>query len=93
MIQIPRISNSDQAAYISTTPSPATGINCNGAIRNSNTKAITPAAMIDTSWLLPPLASLTAVRESAPLMAKPCDNAETMFTSPSARNSASALTS
>ena len=91
--QMPRMSSSDQAAYISTTPNPATGINCSGAIRNSKTKAMTAAAMTDTSWLLPPLASFTAVRESAPLMAKPCDSAETIFTSPSARNSASAFTS
>ncbi|MNE56848.1 hypothetical protein D3C80_1517840 [compost metagenome] len=62
-----------------------------GAVKNSKIRAITSAAMIPTSWLLPPTMSLTAVRESAPLMANPWDIPAARLLTPSATNSWLAL--
>ena len=44
---------------------------CNGDKKNNTTKPIKTAAMIDTNWVLPPLASLTAVRDEVPLTTNP----------------------
>ncbi|MOA45628.1 hypothetical protein D3C78_1680390 [compost metagenome] len=62
-----------------------------GAVKNSRIMAITRAAIIPTSWLLPPTMSLTAVRESAPLMANPWETPAAMLVTPRARNSWLAL--
>src|SRR5207342_3526628 len=45
------------------------------------------AATSPTACVLPPAASLMAVRESAPLMANPCDTADATFATPNAAKS------
>ena len=45
------------------------------------------AATTPVSWLLPPTESLTAVRESAPLIANPWSSPAPMSATPSAMNS------
>jgi hypothetical protein len=58
-------------------------------VKNSSTTAIAAAATSPAARVRPPAASFIAVRESAPLTAKPCDSAEAMLAAPSAANSRS----
>ncbi len=58
-----------------------------GPVRNSSVSASTAAATRPVTWLLPPIESLTAVRESAPLTAKPCRIPAPMLATPRAMNS------
>ncbi len=53
----------------------------------SSAMSIAAAAAAPASPLLPPAASLTAVRESVPAIAKPPRRPETRFPAPSAINS------
>ncbi|MNC44174.1 hypothetical protein D3C75_930710 [compost metagenome] len=85
------MSISPQPAISSTAPSAACGIHAIGAVKNSRIRAMTSAAMMPTSWLLPPTMSLTAVRESAPLMAKPWETPAARLLTPRATNSWLAL--
>ena len=55
--------------------------------------AIAAAVTRPTARVRPPAASLMAVRESAPLTAKPCDRAEATFAAPRAAKSWSGSTS
>ncbi|MNR37281.1 hypothetical protein D3C85_1552870 [compost metagenome] len=85
-----RTSSSETEAMISTAPSAAIGTKRRGSLRNTSTSAIDNAAMTPVSWVRPPAASLIAVRESAPLMAKLWLTAAAMLAAPRAANSRSA---
>ena len=58
-------------------------------MKKSSTSAIVAAATRPVTCVLPPMTSLIAVRESAPVTAKPCDRPAAMLQAPSAMNSRS----
>ena len=58
-------------------------------MKNSSTSAMANAAITLVIWVRPPLLSATAVRESAPLMAKPWEKEDAMLARPRAMNSRS----
>ena len=64
-------SNSPSAALISTAESTATGQQRERPGEEESSADSTAAATSPVTWLLPPTESFTAVRESAPLTAKP----------------------
>ena len=76
-------------ARISTAPSAATGTQASVPVRNSSTIAIAAAATSPVTCVRPPELSAIAVRESAPLTAKPCETAAATLAAPSAANSRS----
>ncbi|MCY1460891.1 hypothetical protein D9M71_784860 [compost metagenome] len=76
-----------QPAIISTAPSAGIGTQPSGPLNRISVRPITRATTMLTSWVLPPAMSLTAVRESAPLMAKPWEIPEPILARPRAMNS------
>ena len=85
-----RVSNSEIETNTSNAPKAATGTYCKGPVKNSNTTAIVAAATNPVTWVRPPAASATAVRESAPVTANPCEMADARLAAPNAANSRSA---
>ncbi|MCY1407544.1 hypothetical protein D9M71_228490 [compost metagenome] len=83
---------SPQPAIISTAPSAGIGTQPSGPLNSTSTRPITRATTTLTSWVLPPTMSFTAVRESAPLMAKPWETPAPILARPRAMNSWLALT-
>ncbi|ETD41056.1 hypothetical protein X922_32925 [Pseudomonas aeruginosa VRFPA08] len=80
-----------QPASNRTAPSAGIGTQPRGLFSSNRVAAITSAATRPTSWVLPPTMSFTAVRESAPLMAKPWETPAPMLARPRATNSWLAL--
>ncbi len=70
-----------------TAASAAVGTRASGALRKSRANSMAAAATTLTSWLLPPTALLTAVRESAPVTAKPWASPEARLLAPNAISS------
>ena len=87
------VSNSDSAANTSSAPKAAFGTYCRGPVKNRRTAAIAAAVTRPVTWVRPPEVSATAVRESAPVTANPCEMAEARLAAPKAASSRSASTS
>ncbi len=72
-----------------TAPSALLGRYWSGPVKKSRTRVIVAAATSPVTCDFPPVASATAVRESAPVTANPCDRPAAMLQTPSATNSRS----
>ena len=68
-----------------TAPSTALGSSSTGSVRNSKTSAMTAAEMIPTTWVRPPVWSLTAVRDPLAPTAKDWVRPAAALAAPSAR--------
>ena len=75
------------AELIRIAASTAIGSDASGPVKNKSVSTSSTAATRPVTWLLPPTASFTAVRESAPLTANPCSAPAPMSAMPSAMNS------
>ncbi len=64
--------------------SAALGREARGEVKKRRKRIIAPAAMIPASRVLPPMALLTAVLESAPVTGKPCISPEAILQAPKA---------
>ena len=82
-----RTSRRPTPAMMSTAASAVLGMKRRGPVRKSTTAAVAAAAKSPVTRDLPPAASLTAVRESAPLMTKPCERPDEILAMPRAMKS------
>ena len=83
----PVTSNRPSAETNTTAARAAVGTRASGALRKSSTNSMVAAATMLTSWVLPPTALLTAVRESAPVTGKPWASPEARLLAPNAISS------